>query len=173
MPLREQKIHSRASSSSNICCPTKTGDKKHASHQASHFLENASLQIHAPFFVLKLWQSLLVIAYLHIILESMQVDELDDVLDIFETETRLSGMSSISLEQLGKIKFDAAAADGDTNSTCAICLQVSHYQVRYISFLPNMLLHVLRVCLCFLIGNLGLAYLCQIITTESHRLLNS
>ncbi|CAN6485072.1 unnamed protein product [Victoria cruziana] len=64
-----------------------------------------------------------------------QVDELDDVLDIFETETRLSGMSSISLEQLGKIKFDAAAKDGDTNSTCAICLQ-SFQQEEIIRRLP-------------------------------------
>ncbi|KAF3789687.1 NEP1-interacting protein 1 [Nymphaea thermarum] len=51
------------------------------------------------------------------------VNELDDVLDIFETETRPCGMSSISLEQLGRMKFDAAERDGDTNSTCAICLQ--------------------------------------------------
>ncbi|XP_031478313.1 NEP1-interacting protein-like 1 isoform X1 [Nymphaea colorata] len=52
-----------------------------------------------------------------------QVNELDDVLDIFETETHPCGMSSISLEQLGRMKFDAAEKDGDTNSTCAICLQ--------------------------------------------------
>lgn len=85
----------------------------------------------------------------------MQVNELDDVLDIFETETRPCGMSSISLEQLGRMKFDAAERDGDTNSTCAICLQVSHYQVgivSYTSLFPNVLLHhacVLRLCLCF------------------------